>query len=144
MRIDAVAGTQPDAVGADEGDGGDGGVAELGGQASDVIEDRIGRGVEDLVLIEGLDPESFVFDQQSIHLTSIMVGICKLLRTPTFVSSITYGFGRAQHSPAAGGSLALASRATFQVPSGSFFQIVIYRPVRTTGSPFLSLGRPSY
>ena len=36
----------------------------------------------------------------------------------------TYGLGRAQHSPAAGGSFALASIATFQVPSGSFFQTV--------------------
>jgi hypothetical protein len=143
VGFDAEAGAQPDAVGADQGDGGDWGVAELRGQTGDVIEDGIGRGIEDLILIEGFNPQSFVFDQESIHLTSIMVGICKLLRTPTFVAAMTYGFGRTQHSAVAGGSLALASRATFQVPSASFLQTVRYRPVAMTGSPFLSRERPS-
>ncbi len=68
--INADAGLEPDAVGADERDGRDGSVAELRGQPDDVVEDGIGGGVEHLVLMEGFDPESFVFDQESVHLTS--------------------------------------------------------------------------
>ncbi len=49
--IEADAGLEPDAVGADERDRRDGSVAELGGQPSDVVEDGIGRGVEYLVLV---------------------------------------------------------------------------------------------
>ena len=54
-------GLEPDAVGTDEGDGGDGGVADLGGEAGDVVEDGIGRSVEDLVVGECLEPHCFVF-----------------------------------------------------------------------------------
>ena len=72
--VDAEARLEPDAVGADERDGGDGGVADLGGETRDVVEDGIGRSVEDLVLVEGLDPQSFVFDQESIHPTISSVG----------------------------------------------------------------------
>ena len=68
VGFDAKTGTQPDAVRANQGDGGDGSVAELRGQTGDVVEDGIGRGIEDLVLIEGFDPESFVFDQERVHL----------------------------------------------------------------------------
>ena len=57
----ADVGLEPDAVGSDERDGGDGGVADLGGEASDVVEDRIGRRVEDLVVGQGLESHCFVF-----------------------------------------------------------------------------------
>jgi hypothetical protein len=50
--------------------------------------------------------------------------MCKWLRTPTFVAAMVYGFGRVQQSAVAGGSSALASRATFQVPLGNFFHTV--------------------
>ncbi len=60
-EVDAYVGLEPDAVGADEGDGGDGGVADLGGEAGDVVEDGIGRRVEDLVVGQGLEPHRFVF-----------------------------------------------------------------------------------
>ena len=53
-EVEAYVGLEPDAVGADEGDGGDGGVADLGGEAGDVVEDGIGRRVEDLVVGESL------------------------------------------------------------------------------------------
>ncbi len=66
-RVHAVAGLQPDAVLADEGDSCDGSVAYLGGETCDVVEDGIRRGVEHLVLAEGFDPESFVFDEECIH-----------------------------------------------------------------------------
>jgi hypothetical protein len=41
----------------------------LRGQPRDVVEHGIRRGVEYLVLIEGLDPKGFVFDQERIHVT---------------------------------------------------------------------------
>ena len=47
--------------------GGEGGIAEAGSHAGDVVEDRVRRGIEHLVLVEGFEPESFVFDQQSVH-----------------------------------------------------------------------------
>ena len=39
-EVEADVGLEPDAVGADERDGGDGGVADLGGEAGDVVEER--------------------------------------------------------------------------------------------------------
>ena len=92
----------------------------------------IGRGVEDLVVGEGFEPQCFVFYEKCVHLPLLMVGERDGASHCYFWGSRglkvghqeTYGLGRVQHSPAAGGSLALASMATFQVPSGSFFQTV--------------------
>ena len=39
-------------------------------ETGDVVEDGIRGSGEDLVLLEGFDSESFVFDQESVHLTS--------------------------------------------------------------------------
>ena len=47
---------------ADERDYRDGGIADLRRQTGDVVEDGIRRRIEHLVLVEGLEPESFVFD----------------------------------------------------------------------------------
>ena len=44
---------------AGEGDSGDLGVADFGGQLGEVVECRIGRGVEDLISIEGLQAQGF-------------------------------------------------------------------------------------
>ena len=41
--MDADAGLEPEAIGADEGDGGDGSVADVCGQAGEIVEDGIGR-----------------------------------------------------------------------------------------------------
>ena len=65
--------------------------------------------------------------------------------TPTFgvPCNTFHGFGSAQQSPLEGGSVALASIATFHAPPGNFFHTVIYRPVTVIGSPFLSFECPS-
>ncbi len=55
---------------ADEGDGGDGGVADLRCEPGDIVEDRIGHRVQDLVVSERFEPESFVFYKKCIHLQS--------------------------------------------------------------------------
>ena len=56
--------------------------------ASRVKSSRTGSGAElsTSYWVEGLDPQSFVFDQESVHFdTYSIVGVCKSLRTPTFV-----------------------------------------------------------
>ena len=68
--VDAGAGLDPDAVRVDQRDGCDWGAAELRGESGDVVENGIRGSGEDLVLMEGFDSESFVFDQESVHLTS--------------------------------------------------------------------------
>ena len=55
----------------------------------------------------------------------------------------SYGFGTEQHSPALAGSSALASSATFQLPSASFLQTVMYLPVVPTVAPVAAFARPS-
>jgi len=47
--------------------------------------------------------------------------------------------GNLQQSPLAAGSLLLASRTTFQLPSCCFRQIVMYLPLVVTGLPLASL-----
>src|SRR5206468_3098719 len=66
----------PDAVRADERDRGNGGVADLRSQLCEVVKDGIRRRVEHLVLVEGLDAQSFVFDQESIHFDLFNRRIC--------------------------------------------------------------------
>ena len=56
------AGLEPDAVGAEERDGGEGRIADLGGEPDNVVEDGIGGLVEHLVLTKCFDPKGFVLD----------------------------------------------------------------------------------
>ena len=69
VRIHANTGLDPDAIGPDQRDRRDRRLADLSSQPRNVVEDRVGRRIEHLILIEGLNSESFVFDKESIHLT---------------------------------------------------------------------------
>ena len=75
----AEAALDADAVQSGEGDSRDRCVADLGGHLGEVIERRVGRCVEDLISIEGLDAlgvaaRDFSFWQGGVHVTPIRVG----------------------------------------------------------------------
>ena len=75
-RFHAETRPDPDAVRADERDCRNGGVADLRSQLCEVVKDGIRRRVEHLVLVEGLDTQSFVFDQESVHFDLFNRRIC--------------------------------------------------------------------
>src|ERR1700733_2391466 len=62
-------------------------VAYLCSQTCQVVQDGIGRRVEYLVLIEGLDSQRFVFDQESIHFDSSIVGYVQIVAHSYFRGS---------------------------------------------------------
>ena len=75
-RLHAKTRPYPDAVRADERDRGNGRVADLRSQLRQVVKDGIRRRVENLVLVEGFDSQSFVFDQESVHFDLFNRRIC--------------------------------------------------------------------
>ena len=61
---EALGGFEPLAVLVDEGDEGDGGVADLGGELNEFVVVLLGEGVEQLQGAEGVKPILFVHDHR--------------------------------------------------------------------------------
>ena len=61
--------------------------ADLRRQLCEVVKDGIRRRVEHLVLIEGFDPQRFVFDQESIHSSCSIVGYVQIFAHSYFCGS---------------------------------------------------------
>ena len=69
-RLDAKTGLQQDTITPYKGERSDRSVADLGCQADNLIQGGVGRTIENLILAEGLNSQSFVLNMGAAHLAS--------------------------------------------------------------------------